>query len=207
MIGYVYDEISKEYKYEVKLQANPKNPAEILMPDNCTTIQPIFATGYATCFIQDEWVQVLDHRQHYQVNLDTLEFTIVTYLGEALTGFQFVSDEVYRDYQLDHEKYKVVDGVFTDISDTEEYQEILRRREAERIAKLSLTKREVFLALYADKGITPEQLEAQITDPAALIEFRYAERYYRGNALIDLIGQKLGYTAKQLDDLFENGSF
>lgn len=87
---------------------------------------------------------------------------------------------------------------------TEEEKEQQRQ---ESISKLSLTKREVFLALYADKGITPEQIKAQITDPAALIEFDYAERYYRGNVLIDLIGQKLGYTKQQLDNLFENGSF
>lgn len=81
------------------------------------------------------------------------------------------------------------------------------QKEQERIAQLSLTKREVFLALYSDKGITPEQIRSQLTDEAALIEFDYAERYYRGNVLIDLIGQRLGYTKQQLDNLFENGSF
>ena len=76
--------------------------------------------------------------------------------------------------------------------------------ERERIANLSLTKRDVFLALYKDKGITPDQIKAQITDPAALIEFEYASSYYRGNPLIDIIGQTLGYTSEQLDYLFEH---
>lgn len=78
------------------------------------------------------------------------------------------------------------------------------QREAERIANLSLTKRDVFLALYNDKGITPEQIKAQISDPAALIEFEYASSYYRGNPLINIIGQTLGYTSEQLDYLFEH---
>jgi hydroxymethylpyrimidine pyrophosphatase-like HAD family hydrolase len=89
-------------------------------------------------------------------------------------------------------------------TDNEEYVEKVKQAEAERIAKLSLTKREVFLAIYNDKQITPEQIRAQITDQAALIEFDYAEKYYRGNPLIDILGVALGYTKEQLDYLFEN---
>lgn len=76
-----------------------------------------------------------------------------------------------------------------------------------RLDMLTLTKREVFLALYKAKGITPEQLKAQITDPAALIEFEYANDYYRGNPLINLIGQQLGFTSDDLDYLFQNKEF
>ena len=77
-------------------------------------------------------------------------------------------------------------------------------KERERINQLSLTKREVFLALYKDKGITPEQLKSQITEPEALIELEYANDYFRGNPLINLIGQSLGYSSDELDYLFEN---
>jgi len=89
----------------------------------------------------------------------------------------------------------------------EEAEEEARRKEAERKAMLHLTKREVFLALYKDKGITPEQIKSQITDPQALIEFEYANDFYRGNPLIDIIGGMLGYSTEQLDYLFENGTF
>ena len=78
------------------------------------------------------------------------------------------------------------------------------QQEAERKAKLKMTKREVFLTLYKDKGITPEQIKAQITSPEALIEFEYANDYFRGNPLINLIGNNLGYTPEQLDYLFEH---
>lgn len=84
---------------------------------------------------------------------------------------------------------------------TEEQKE---QEERERIANLSLTKREVFLALYKDKGITPEQLRSQITDAEALIEFDYANDYFRGNPLIDKIGLMLGYSKEDLDYLFEH---
>ena len=77
------------------------------------------------------------------------------------------------------------------------------QEEKERIANLSLTKREVFLALYKDKGVTPEQVRSQITDTEALIEFDYANDYFRGNPLIDKIGIMLGYSMEDLDHLFE----
>lgn len=78
------------------------------------------------------------------------------------------------------------------------------QEEKERIANLSLTKREVFLALYKDKGLTPEQLRSQITDVEVLIEFDYANDYFRGNPLIDKIGLMLGYSSNDLDYLFEH---
>lgn len=84
---------------------------------------------------------------------------------------------------------------------TEEEQQ---EQERQRLDRLSLTKREVFLALYRDKGITPEQLKAQIQDPEALIEFEYATDYFRGNPLINQIGLMLGYTSEDLDYLFIN---
>ena len=72
------------------------------------------------------------------------------------------------------------------------------------ISKLKLTKREVFLALYKDSGITPEVIKNAISDPTALIEFEYANDYYRGNPLIDMIGESLGYSKEDLDYLFMN---
>ena len=85
-----------------------------------------------------------------------------------------------------------------------DYEEKQKQKERELINLLSLTKREVFLALYKAKKITPDMIKAQITEPEALIEFEYANEYYRGNSLIDLIGKKLGYTSDDLDYLFQN---
>ena len=79
--------------------------------------------------------------------------------------------------------------------------------EKERIAKLSLTKREVFLGLYQAKGVTPEMIKAQITDPMALIELEYANEYFRGNPLIDSVGAVLGITPEQLNFFFETKDY
>lgn len=107
-----------------------------------------------------------------------------------------------EDYEQN--KYIVQNGKLVLNPDFEAEQ---AQKERERLNMLSLTKREVFLALYKAKGITPEQLRAMITDPEALIEVDYAERFYRGNPLIDSIGALLGFTPEMLDRFFESGEW
>ena len=86
-------------------------------------------------------------------------------------------------------------------------EEEIALQEKQRIAQLKLTKREVFLGLYQAKGVTPDMIKAQITDPQALIEFEYANDYYRGNPLIDIVGATLGITSEQLDKFFETNDY
>ena len=98
------------------------------------------------------------------------------------------------------------------------------QKERERLNLLSMTKREMFLGLYQAKGITPDVLKSQISDGVnegadsantmsdsekqkALIEFEYANDYYRGNPLIDVIGTQLGFTTEQLDRFFETKDY
>ena len=89
----------------------------------------------------------------------------------------------------------------------EEMEEKQAQKERERLNLLSMTKREMFLGLYQAKQITPDILKAKITDPQALIEFEYANDYYRGNPLIDVIGAQLGFTSEQLDKFFETKDY
>lgn len=128
--------------------------------------------------IKDE--QIVSKGQVKALNLENIE----------------VTQEVYNN----SEKYIYQDG---EIILDPEYEAKQAAKEKERIAHLSLTKREVFLGLYQAKGVTPDMIKAQITDPAALIEFEYANDYYRGNPLIDVVGLTLGITSEQLDKFFE----
>lgn len=106
-----------------------------------------------------------------------------------------------------HNQGFVIEETETELQALGYTEEELAQKERERIAKLSLTKREVFLGLYQAKGVTPDMIKAQITDPAALIEFEYANDYYRGNPLIDIVGAQLGITPKQLDNFFETNDY
>lgn len=87
------------------------------------------------------------------------------------------------------------------------YEDEKVQKERERLNLISMTKREMFLGLYQAKGITPNDLKRQIVDPAALIEFEYANDYYRGNPLINIIGTQLGFTTEQLDKFFETKDY
>ena len=108
-------------------------------------------------------------------------------------------------YALEPWEYINANGEVVD--DSENYKKEKEQKEAERIANLKLTKREVFLAIFNDSGITPDTIRASIKNPSALIEMDYANEYYRGNPLIDLIGGSLGYSTEQLDYLFEHKIF
>ena len=109
--------------------------------------------------------------------------------------------------QYNHSMGYVIEETETELQALGYTEEEIALQEKERIAKLKLTKREVFLGLFQAKGVTPEMIKAQITDPMALIEFEYANDYYRGNPLIDIVGATLGITPEQLDKFFETNDF
>lgn len=103
------------------------------------------------------------------------------------------------------ETESTVNEVLTYLETKEEYEARIAKEERDRIDHLSLTKREVFLAIYKDKQITPDMIRSMLTTEEAKIEFDYANDYFRGNPLIAQLGEQLGYTPEQLDTLFETG--
>ena len=81
-------------------------------------------------------------------------------------------------------------------------------KERARLDMLNLTKADVLLALYEDKGITPEDIKTMLKDNVpALIKFDYASSYYRGDEVVNALGLALGYTTEEMDYLFENKTF
>ena len=109
--------------------------------------------------------------------------------------------------QYNHGMSYTIEETETELQALGYTEEEINEQEKERIAKLSLTKREVFLGLYQAKGVTPDMIKAQITDPMALIEFEYANDYFRGNPLIDAVGAVLGITPQQLDCFFQTKDY
>ena len=122
-----------------------------------------------------------------------IKFYTEEYLNPNVYGLE-KQEYTDKEYVLDGDEYVLKD---------EAWEEKQALKEKERIAKLSLTKREVFLGLYQAKGVTPDMIKAQITDPMALIEFEYANDYYRFNPLINVVGATLGITPEQLDKFFK----
>lgn len=116
--------------------------------------------------------------------------------------------------------------VYTDIEETEtEYQlyngeyltaEEIVQKERQRLDSLTLTPADVERALYKEKQMDFEDLKVLIAQQMPTIdikglsiEFR-AKDFYRGAEangvrLFDVVGQLLGYTAADMDYLFEKG--
>ena len=109
--------------------------------------------------------------------------------------------------QYNHNQGYVIEETETELQALGYTEVEINQQECERIGNLKLTKREVFLGLYQAKGVTPEQIKAQITDEMALIEFEYANDYYRGNPLIDTVGATLGILPNRLDQFFETNDY
>ena len=89
-------------------------------------------------------------------------------------------------------------------------------QEKERIAKLSLTRGDVFRGLFQAKGVTRSMLReiienneklTEIENEMALIDFDEALNFYRGNVLIDTVGLVLGINSAQLDNFFEKKDY
>lgn len=84
----------------------------------------------------------------------------------------------------------------------------LAQKERQRLDLLNLTKADVLLALYEDKGITPDNIKEMLKDNVpALIKFDYASSYYRGDEVVNALGLALGYSTEEMDYLFENKTF
>lgn len=115
-----------------------------------------------------------------------------------------------------NEEYDVTAEGIVDLRQTEKYLEKQAQKERERIAKLSLTRGDVFRGLLIAKQVTRTEIRAMIENnetlsilerEMALIDFDEALNFYRGNPLIDTLGATLGITSEQLDKFFETGDY
>ncbi len=67
----------------------------------------------------------------------------------------------------------------------------------------SVTRRQLFLAVYNTLGLTRAQIRASLgTNEAALIDFDEAQTFERGHLLVAQLATQLGLTSAQVDDLF-----
>lgn len=101
------------------------------------------------------------------------------------------------------DKWDIINGVFTDITDTQEYKEKKEQEEAERISNLRCTKRVLALILQ-QLGISYSYLKGLIaTNEQAQLEWDLCVELERSNPLLDIIGAELGLTHTDIDNIFK----
>ena len=121
---------------------------------------------------------------------------------------------IYYSQPENMDKWDIIDGVFTDITDTPEYIEKKRIEREEKLGTLSLTKADVFRAIRKVKGYDKEDLlskiqtldipDFDIKDLKIELEANY---FYRKNPYISMIGDYLGFSKEQLDLFFETNDY
>lgn len=126
MLLYLYDKDSKEYTLTQEAQRNPKRPTEFLRPANSTTEQlPDYNKETETVVFEGHWVIKPDYRGQEALNLETLQFETIDYIGEVKKGYQILTDTVREDFEAHRECYKVKGDELVCIRGTKEFFEYL----------------------------------------------------------------------------------
>lgn len=113
-----------------------------------------------------------------------------------------VEDNVWAEY-AGTDKWDIINGVFTDITDTEEYKKKKEEEEKERISHLKCTKRVLALMLQ-QLGISYNKLKQLIaTNEQAQLEWDLCVELERCNPLLDIMGAQLRLSPEQIDIMFK----
>lgn len=154
----------------------------------------------------EEWTLKPDYRKNFYKVDDKLNVLPIDTIGQQ-EGYYLVDKATGDLIKENPDKYKISDENVIAKTD-EEYSQEQAEKERQRLNLLNLTKADVLLALYQDKGITPEDIKTMLKDNVpALIKFDYASSYYRGDEVVNALGLALGYSTEEMDYLFENKTF
>ena len=126
-----------------------------------------------------------------------------------------IEDVKWAFYSQYPDTWDIIDGVFTDLRDTEDYKAKQKQKERERLDNLKMTRGDVFEALILARGLTKPQIRAMIenaelddiTKALYLNRFDEALDFYRGFPVFNMLGKKLDVTPKQLDNFFETKDY
>lgn len=101
------------------------------------------------------------------------------------------------------DKWDIIEGVFTDITDTDEYKKKKEAEEKERISHLKCTKRVLVLILeQLGKNFYEDILPLIESNRQAKLEWDLCVELERSNPLINIIGNQLGISTDSIDDIF-----
>ena len=125
MKRFVYDKVTKEFIKEIQPQKNPLKSGEYLFPA-CSTdvLPPPLKDNEAAVFNGQFWNILPDYRGKLKINLDTLETSVVSDLGnlgkdEMLYSDYLLSDE-YENYLIEQEKKDKINALLEQIKALDE---------------------------------------------------------------------------------------
>lgn len=133
---------------------------------------------------------------YFNENKEAFAYEIENFICE-------IEDEVWVEY-AGTDKWDIVDGEFTDITNTAAYKKKQKEKEKERVGNLKCTKR-VFVLLLEELGLDYfEQIEPAIkANRQARLEWELCVELERKNPLLDALASQFDVTPTQLDKLFK----
>ena len=121
----------------------------------------------------------------------------------------------YDDYTNNPDKY-IYDKTKQEIILNPDYEEIIRKREEERISNLFMTRGDMFEALILAFGKDKNDIRTMIENLPDLTEverklylnrFDEALNFYRSHPAVDLLGAMLGISKERMDKFFDSKDY
>lgn len=210
MFTYNYNPITLEFMGEEKAFIDPEKTKAAghevyILPAHSTFTKPQQLTKNKAALYQketDNWLIVTDYRGQYIVN-DSMNVKIQMELGDLPDGYIAITEKQAAKIQEDPIYYIIENGRLIKNPD---YEEEKAKQEAERIAKLSITKYDFYKLICQPAGLGYQQVMALVNsndDIAAA--WNFCERVYRGDELLNLYIKQFipNITDEQLDNIFK----
>lgn len=208
MFTYTYNPKTLEFLAEEKAFIDPERTKAAgykvyILPAYSTFKKPKFTEHQVAIYdiSNDDWIIKPDYRGQYIVN-ESMNIKIQTELGPLPTGYIPISEEQAVIIQNDP-IYYIIDN--ERLIKNPDYEEEKSRQEAEKIAKLSITKYDFYKLICQPAGLGYQQVMALVNsndDIAAA--WNFCERIYRGDELLNkYIKQYIpAITDSILDEIF-----
>ena len=205
MLVYNYDENTKEYLGSEEAYIDPiatatSGTTKYFVPINTTTIIPPEApNGFVQVYENNSWQLVRDNREKWQISPSN-ELSVIDYIGEPTDGSVVLTEAQYQQLLVEPEYYIVDNGK---LIKNPKWNDI----EAERLAKLSMTKWDFVKYILNPHNFTYTMLKEVLAKDVALEEaWECCSAVYRGDDTLCTNLPKLlpTVTTAFLDEAFKN---
>ncbi len=210
MYCYKYNPITLEYVGSVNAPLDPETTKTTgkecySLPLNTTFTKPPQTNKFKTALYNEEndnWDVVPDYRGELIVN-SSMNIKIVQQIGALPEGYIPISEQEAEIITNDPLYYIIDNG---ELIENPNYEEDKAKQEAERVARLSMTKYDFYKVVCKPNGIDYQQVMALINsndDIAAA--WNFCERVYRGDELLNTYIKQFipSITDAILDEIFK----
>lgn len=123
---YIFDDYTKEYIGDALAYESPLEKDVFIAPPNSTYKQPPeYISNKTICLKDNEWQYFDDFRGDYSLNIDTNKIEIIKTIGKLENNYCLIPAKLLDDYLEKPLKYKFINNILTDITDSSEYKTLV----------------------------------------------------------------------------------